>query len=113
MQRTIEEMSELLKLAADKTRLTILSYLKEKELCVCELVDLIGSSQPGISQHLRKMLNAGLLKERKTGTWVYYRLDTESHPYIMQILDYVPSQKERLAQYQSTQANACCETDCE
>jgi ArsR family transcriptional regulator len=109
MKKSIDEMSAILKLAADKTRLTILCYIKEKELCVCDLVELIGLSQPAISQHLRKMLALGLVRERRKGTWAYYSLNAEAHPYILQILDYVPSQAEELARYEAAQEGTRCE----
>lgn len=65
MEQKIQEMAEAYKLLADKTRLTIVALLKEKELCVCDITDIIGMSQPNASQHLRKLKSAGLLNERK------------------------------------------------
>ncbi len=49
----IHEMADSLKLLGDKTRLTILALLKERALCVCDLVELLDTSQPNASQHLR------------------------------------------------------------
>lgn len=57
----INEMAEHFKLLGDKSRLTMLALLKERPLCVCDFVDLIGMSQPGVSQHLRKLKNAKCL----------------------------------------------------
>jgi ArsR family transcriptional regulator len=59
---------------ADKTRLTILTLLKEKELCVCDIVEALEISQPNASQHLRKLKSAGLVTETRKGQWVYYSL---------------------------------------
>ncbi|MCI1859702.1 MAG: metalloregulator ArsR/SmtB family transcription factor [Sporolactobacillus sp.] len=87
------EMSSLLKLLGDKTRLTLLSYLKHKELCVCELVDLLNASQPAISQHLKKLRLAGIIKERKQGTWVYYSLNELVPNYVSVIIDSLPNQR--------------------
>lgn len=70
----VEKTAELLKLLGDKTRLTIFSLLKIKELCVCELTALLDVSQPAISQHLRKLKLLNLVNERKKGQWVYYSL---------------------------------------
>lgn len=92
----IEEMTEIssiLKLLGDKTRLTILSFLKHKELCVCELVDLLNVSQPAISQHLKKLRLAGIIHERKQGTWVYYRLNADVSQYVSAIIDALPDKK--------------------
>ena len=73
----IEKMVETLKLLSDKTRLTILLLLKERELCVFELVDILQTSQPNVSQHIRKLKDGGLVKEAKKGQWVYYSLTIE------------------------------------
>lgn len=70
----IEKSAELLKIFGDKTRLTIFSLLKIREMCVCELTALLNVSQPAISQHLRKLKLLNIVKERKSGQWVYYSL---------------------------------------
>lgn len=61
--KKIQVMAEAYKMLADKTRLTILALLKEQELCVCDITDIIVMSQPNASQHLRKLKSAGLLNE--------------------------------------------------
>lgn len=111
LERSLEEMIEVLKLTADKTRLTILLLLQEKELCVCDLVEMIGISQPGISQHLRKMKQAGLVQERRQGTWMYYRLDESAHPVVQAILQHAPSLKEKLEVYEKQRNSIMCERE--
>ncbi len=59
----------------DPTRLRIVKLLSAEEYCVCELVHLLGLSQPAVSQHLAKLRAAGLVSERRAGQWVVYRLD--------------------------------------
>ncbi|QTB15878.1 winged helix-turn-helix transcriptional regulator [Lysinibacillus sphaericus] len=44
-----------LKAAADLNRIKLLTCLKNGEICVCDFVDLLGISQPAVSQHLRKL----------------------------------------------------------
>ncbi len=65
----INEMSESFKMLGDKTRLTIMALLKERPLCVCDIVDLLETSQPNASQHLRKLKSAGLVNETRKGQW--------------------------------------------
>lgn len=86
----IQDAADKLKLLGDKTRLTMLSLLKDREWCVCEFVDILDMSQPGISQHLRKLKDQGLVKESKRGQWVYYSLNVEDTPYIKLALDSMP-----------------------
>jgi ArsR family transcriptional regulator len=62
---------------ADPARLRILSILAsaaEGEVCVCDLVDPIGRSQPTVSHHLRVLSEAGLIEGDKRGRWVWYRV---------------------------------------
>ncbi|WP_088832805.1 ArsR/SmtB family transcription factor [Paenibacillus tyrfis] len=94
----INEMADSLKLLGDKTRLTILALLKERPLCVCDLVELLETSQPNVSQHLRKLRAAGLVNETRKGQWIYYSLNLEHKPYLQAVLDSVPSFKEKIRQ---------------
>lgn len=92
----IDKMVDTLKLLGDKCRLTILLLLQEKELCVCEIVEILQTSQSNISQHMRKLKDGGLVKESKRGQWVYYRLAIEDKPYLAELFAHLPSQKEKL-----------------
>ncbi|WP_045857501.1 metalloregulator ArsR/SmtB family transcription factor [Teredinibacter purpureus] len=66
----------LFKCLGDETRLICsLLVFQEQELCVCELVEALGLSQPKISRHLAQLRREGLLIDRKQGQWVYYRLN--------------------------------------
>ncbi|MEK5057110.1 transcriptional regulator [Paenibacillus sp. FSL H7-0326] len=96
MSQDIEAIANTLKLLSDGTRLTILALLKEKELCVCDLVDLLQTTQPNVSQHLRKLKNGGLVTETKRKQWVYYSLNMDEKPYLQGILDEMPSMKEQI-----------------
>src|SRR5690554_6542279 len=97
-------MAENFKLLSDKSRLTILALLREQDLCVCDIVDMMEMSQPSISQHLRKLKSAGLANEKRRGQWIYYSLNVQDKPYIQDVLDYVPSFKEKMSQYK---LNSC------
>lgn len=103
----IEKMVETLKLLSDKTRLTILLLLKERELCVLELVDILQTSQPNVSQHMRKLKDGGLVKEAKKGQWVYYSLTIENKPFISDLFNQLPSQKEKVESISCEQLNCC------
>ena len=63
-----------LKLLANETRLDIIEFLKKGEQCACNIVPYTGKSQPNVSLHLKKMEEAGLLKSRKQGTKVLYKI---------------------------------------
>ena len=60
---------------ADPTRLRALVLLQqEAELCVCELTHALGVVQPKVSRHLAQLREAGIVRDRRQGLWVYYRL---------------------------------------
>ncbi len=90
MEENFESIADVYKALGDKTRLRIMALLSHGELCVCELVGALSMSQPSISQHLRKLKQAGLLKERKTAQWVYYSLDVVKFPLLEDIVRALP-----------------------
>ncbi|MCI3918693.1 metalloregulator ArsR/SmtB family transcription factor [Paenibacillus sp. TRM 82003] len=97
-------MADWFRLFSDKNRLSIVALLRERELCVCELVDLLQTSQPNISQHLRKLKDANVLRESKRGQWVYYALNLDDKPHIHPIIDSLPSARGLLDRLE----NAAC-----
>lgn len=71
----------------------MLAYLRNGEMCVCEFVNLFDLTQPAISQHLKKLRLAGLICERKQGTWVYYRLNPDLPVFISDLIQTLPTLK--------------------
>ncbi|MBX2901648.1 MAG: winged helix-turn-helix transcriptional regulator [Cyclobacteriaceae bacterium] len=66
-------LSSVLSLAGNEVRLKILYLLDlEKELCPCDLSDILQMSIPAVSQHLRKMKDGGLIEARKAGQTIFY-----------------------------------------
>lgn len=92
---TIETIADHLKLLGDKTRLNIVSILLQKDACVCHLVEILQTTQPNISQHMRKLKDAGFVKENKKGQWNYYSLQIEDKPYVKAVLAYLPELDEQ------------------
>lgn len=67
---------DLFKCLADDTRLRMLLLIyRHEELCVCELTEALQDSQPKISRHLGQLKTAGILKSRREGKWMFYRLN--------------------------------------
>ncbi|WP_102336435.1 ArsR/SmtB family transcription factor [Salimicrobium jeotgali] len=96
----IEEAVPALKLLGDKARLTILGMLKNGECCVCEFTEVLEMSQPSVSQHLRKLRDAKLVKEDRRGQWVFYSLNEnyEAYDLVLSVIDHVPDQSEKIAE---------------
>ncbi len=60
---------------AEPTRVRVLSALQQGELCVCELCDALNVPQSTLSTHLQVIRDAGLVRTRKEGKWIYYALN--------------------------------------
>ena len=61
---------------ADMQRLRILMMLQPGELCVCQIIEVLGLAGSTVSKHLSNLHNARLVDCRKKGRWAYYRLPT-------------------------------------
>ncbi|MEY8021408.1 ArsR/SmtB family transcription factor [Muriicola sp. SD30] len=72
---SFKSMSKILALAGSEVRLKILFLLNiEKELCPCDIADILEMSVPAVSQHIRKMKDAGIILSRREGQTLYYSL---------------------------------------
>ncbi len=93
---------ELFALLSDETRLRCLFLLqKEKELCVCEFGEVIGSIQPKISRHLALLRKSSIVLDERRGQWVYYRINQSLPEWIQQILASVLGELNNTEPYRS------------
>ena len=60
---------------SDPLRLQIVELLRSHELCVCELCDRLQTTQSKLSFHLKTLKDAGLVRSRSSGRWIYYSLN--------------------------------------
>ena len=70
----IEKVAGVLKALGEPTRLKIVKFLSLQELCVCELEAILDISQPRVSQHLKVLKHAGIVKERRIKRKAYFSL---------------------------------------
>ncbi|HEV8614115.1 MAG TPA: metalloregulator ArsR/SmtB family transcription factor [Methylomirabilota bacterium] len=73
----LERTAELFHALADPTRLQIIERLRGGEQCVCDLTDALETGQSRLSFHLKTLKDAGILRDRRQGRWVYYALDPD------------------------------------
>ena len=76
-QSRTERAIELFHALSDETRIEIIELLRKGESCVCELTDTLDAAQSRLSFHLRVLKDAGVVRDRKDGRWVYYELDRD------------------------------------
>jgi ArsR family transcriptional regulator, arsenate/arsenite/antimonite-responsive transcriptional repressor len=76
----VKSVSRLFKALGDETRLRVVALLSHGELCVCHLQEALGLSQSNVSRHLGVLRAAGVVEDRRDGSWVYYRLVAQPDP---------------------------------
>ncbi|HDR46986.1 MAG TPA: ArsR family transcriptional regulator [Geoalkalibacter subterraneus] len=72
--------AKIFKALSDPTRLRIVALLLEGELCVCDLMAVLGLPQSTVSRHLANLRHAGLVEDERRGVWMFYRLASSPCP---------------------------------
>jgi DNA-binding transcriptional ArsR family regulator len=72
-----EDLCQTFKALGDSSRLKILMALEHQEMCVCDLAALLGISESAVSHQLRLLRTLRLVKNRRDGTILYYRLNDD------------------------------------
>ncbi len=70
----MEQLAQFFKALSDGTRLRIVLLLTQEELCVCDLMEILGEPQSKISRHLAYLKHSGITENKRIGVWMYYRL---------------------------------------
>jgi ArsR family transcriptional regulator, arsenate/arsenite/antimonite-responsive transcriptional repressor len=68
------ELTKLFAALADPTRLRLLNMMSGREVCVCYFVAVLRQAQPKISRHLAYLRSAGIVRARREGKWMHYRI---------------------------------------
>ena len=85
-ERELLDRAELLKVLGHPERLAIVLLTLDREMCVKDLVEILGISQPKVSQHVGLMKELGILSFRKEGTKVLYRTSNETVRDLISVL---------------------------
>lgn len=85
--RSANRLDLMFRAFSDKTRLRILHLLRDGEMCVGDLVEILGIEQPSASRHLAYLRKAGLVQVRKARTWSYYSLKAPTEPFHQKLLE--------------------------
>lgn len=88
----------LFRLLADETRLRILVMLSRGELCVCDIMSILGATQSKTSRHLAYLRSAGLVRDRRDGQWIYYSLAAPSGRLQRRVFDWLQHAADDLPQ---------------
>jgi ArsR family transcriptional regulator len=80
MKQSLDPLVQLLRSAAEPTRLRILKLLGERELSVSDIATVLGQSQPRVSRHLKLLCDVGFLTRSREQHWIFYRLSDAGAP---------------------------------
>ncbi|MFP3928373.1 MAG: ArsR/SmtB family transcription factor [Desulfobacteraceae bacterium] len=83
----MKSFTRVMKALSEPNRVKIIKLLQHRGMCVCEIREALGISQPSASKHLRILGEAGLVESRRDGLWVnYFPSDGASSPYASTIM---------------------------
>src|SRR5512146_3080555 len=71
---------------ADRTRLRLLNLMAEREVCVCFFVGVLDAPQPTVSRHLAYLRRNGMVKARREGKWMHYRVAVHESVFALKLL---------------------------
>ena len=95
LENPLKNLAKIFNLAGNAVRFKILYLLhKEEKMCPCDLSDILEISVSGISQHLRKLKDGGIIKDKKVGQTVFYSIVEENAQVVQPVLESLLTKKE-------------------
>lgn len=83
----MKDFTRVMKAFSDANRVKIVKMLQHKAMCVCEIREALQVAQPTVSKHLKVLEDAGVVRSKKEGLWVNYRLTNGADsPYVSSML---------------------------
>jgi DNA-binding transcriptional ArsR family regulator len=92
---TVREFMSITKALADENRVRVLMFLGAGELCVCQIIEMLGLSPSTVSRHMSVLSAAGLVDSRREGHWIYYRRAVNGPPWVSTALNWLDTSLHR------------------
>ncbi|MFG0247331.1 MAG: ArsR/SmtB family transcription factor [Phycisphaeraceae bacterium JB051] len=80
----MKEFLAITKALSDENRVRALMALNDGELCLCQIIEVLGLAPATVSKHMSILFDAGLIQRRKDGKWHYYRLARQDAPQMVE-----------------------------
>ncbi|MGM9953799.1 MAG: ArsR/SmtB family transcription factor [Intestinibaculum porci] len=103
MEKIYTDTAKMLKAIAEPKRLKIVDMLSCGELCACKILEAFHVTQPTLSHDMKLLVEAGLVKDRRSGKNIYYSLNEEAIVELQEIL----------SQIFQMQDHCICQQECE
>ena len=93
-----EASAALFAALADPARVRIVNFVATSDdpVCACHLIEPLGLSQPTVSHHLKRLVDAGLLDREQRGKWAYFSLTPEASTRLAGLVDLARDREEAL-----------------
>lgn len=85
----MNDLIDITKALSDPNRIRALMMLAGGELCVCQIIEMLGLAPSTVSKHMSILRQAGLVQTRKEARWIYYRLTGRSGPMAHEITGWI------------------------
>ncbi len=95
----MDQLVQFFRALSDETRLRIVMLLTEGELCVCDLMAVLGEPQSKVSRHLAYLKYSGLTSSRRGGVWMHYSLNDPSNGIYRAQLNLLKEELSHLSQF--------------
>jgi len=84
----MEQFLAITRALSDEPRVRALVALRQGELCLCQVIELLALAPSTVSKHMSLLKQAGLVEQRKVGRWHYYRLPSRPSPMAQEAIDW-------------------------
>ncbi|TET34401.1 MAG: ArsR family transcriptional regulator [Planctomycetota bacterium] len=91
----MKQFMSITKALSDENRVRILMFLRRGELCVCQIIEMLGLAPSTVSKHMSILYNAGLVESRKAGRWNYYKLAVNANGLVKETIKWVQRSLEK------------------
>ena len=88
-----EYFSLVFKALSDENRLKIIDILSGGSLCACKILEQFDFTQPALSQHMKVLIDCGLIRGERVGNWMHYSLAAEKYDEIIRFVKYITEDK--------------------
>jgi DNA-binding transcriptional ArsR family regulator len=86
---TLWDFMAITKALADENRVRMLLALRDRELCLCQIIELVALAPSTVSKHMSILRQSRLVEGRKSGRWMYYRLaGPDASPAVHEALEW-------------------------